>query len=221
MMKMISKGICVAIALMLTNVASGQAVPANGSASNKVHTREELRACLALKDRIAASSDDLQRRNSQHEARRTTVRSLNDGLSAAKPDVDVAMDAYRSADAAVREHAKLIDKWNEEVQEVDASKMKSAERRKAALKKERVELEAKNRELTGIRDEMGRAYDAAVARYNTLVKDAEGQIKTWNEANEALVRESESLADQRVLYAEKCAGNRYNQKDEEAVRQGR
>lgn len=208
--------------LMITLLASSMAfaqVP-KAKTADKVQTREELRACLKLKDTLATSTADWQKRKDAHEATRGEIRALTEKLKADKAEVDTAMEAFKLADAELAEHTKLIDRWNEEVKEVDASKMKSAERRKAALQKERVGLEAKNKELEAARAEKVKTYDAAVASYNAKVAESQATVKAWNDKNEALEKEGDKLTDLRLDYGDKCANRRFREEDEEAIRKG-
>jgi chromosome segregation ATPase len=191
------------------------------AAKDKVQTREELRACLKLKDSIAADTADLSKRQAAHEAERAEVRKLSEPVKAARPDVDASLEAVKAADTPLREHNALIEKWNAEVAEVDASKMKSAERRKAALIKERAALDETFKKLLAERDTRVKAYDAAVARYNTALQAAEGRLKAFNDRNNALEDEADALRNKKLDYDETCARRRFREEDEKAIRSGK
>lgn len=206
------------IGLALHGAAPAQTAP---KGKDKVQTREELRACMKLKDQIAAFAVDLDKRKAAHEAGRAEVRGQTDQIKAFKVEVDQALEAYKAANAELAEQVKLIDRWNEEVKEVDASTMKSAERRKAALKKERVGLDARNTELVKARDEKLKAYEDSVARYNGRVAEGQAKVDAWNAAGSALTEEGNKLTDLRLDYGENCANRRFREEDEEAIRKGR
>lgn len=206
------------LGLALHSAAQAQTAP---KGKDKVQTREELRACMKLKDQVAAKAADLDKRKAAHEAGRAEVRGQTDQIKAFKGEVDLAMEAYKAANAELAAHVKLIDRWNDEVREVDASTMKSAERRKAALKKERVSLDARNTELVQQRDEKVKAYEETVARYNARVAEGQAKVDAWNATGTALSEEGDKLTDLRLDYAENCANRRFKEEDEEAIRKGR
>lgn len=210
-----------AVALAFCVLPAAQAQTAPKKPADKVQTRDELRACMKLKDTIASSTEDWQKRKTAHEATRGDIRGLTDAIKADKAEVDAAMATFKTADAELAEHTKSIDAWNEQVKEVDASKMKSAERKKAQLMRERTELEAKNKTLEDARSEKAKAYDAAVARYNAKVSGSQAQVKAWNDKTEALEKEGDKLTDLRLDYSETCANRRFREEDEEAIRKGR
>lgn len=208
----------VAIALAMLCGPSMATTAAKGK--DRVQTREELRVCLALKDSNASTRTDLNRRQSEHEAKRASLRTSGDGLTELKASVDAAAAAYKLTDEAIKAHSSLISKWNEEMTELSSSTMKSAERRKEALRKDKVELDSRNQALMAERNEKVKAYDKLVAQYNDRVKAAQQVVADWNDRTASLQDEANALRDKELDYAETCANRRFREEDEQAIRKG-
>ena len=184
-------------------------------------TRDELRVCMALPDKIKAKSQELERAKATLDSERKTIGDAQSEMDALRRDVDTQKAEVQKTDTAVREIAAEIEAWNKELEDAEASSMKSAERRKKELKSQQPALVARNKATIASRDESFRLYGVAVEKYNTRGKELDGSIQAWNKRNSELASESDRLSDLREDYAADCSHRKFRETDEIAIKQGK
>jgi len=189
--------------------------------SSKIMTRDELRACTKAKTAIADLAASMATRKTELDAEKAQLAPARAELSRLQPQLDEAAAAFKAVDADVREHNKLIDAWNVDMEEAAASQMKSAERRRAQLKKDRVALDQKATALADARDKLGKKYNDEVARFNAVAQSIEARAKAWNQKNEELAKDGDRHFDMRSEYGLECASRRFREEDEAAIKAGK
>lgn len=189
--------------------------------SSKIMTRDELRACTKAKTAIADLAASMATRKTELDAEKAQLAPARAELSRLQPQLDEAAAAFKAVDADVREHNKLIDAWNVDMEEAAASQMKSAERRRVQLKKDRVALDQKATALADARDKLGKKYNDEVARFNAVAQSIEARAKAWNQKNEELAKDGDRHFDMRSEYGLECASRRFREEDEAAIKAGK
>lgn len=202
---------------------SSAAKPAAAKAetSNRLMTRDELRACMKMQGDIKAKSESLEQRKTALTADKAKIGPANDELKGHREELARYIAAVKAADDAVKAHAERVEVWNVDFKEVEESKMKTAERRKKQLLAEREELDARNKELIAARGAKVKEYDAAVERFNQRAKGVEAIVNDWNQRNEKLADEGDALLEMRANYAADCSNRRFREEDELAIKQGK
>lgn len=222
-MKCIGCKAALAIAAVgLSLMSWSQNAPTNpkttATGSDRLMSREELKACIELQDRIKKNADLLQADKAAMDSEKAGFEKTKADLQALRGEVEKHLAAFKAADRDVANHAKTIEDWNAEVKAAEESTMTSAKRRRQQLLKEQPELVSKNNQLLKLRDEKYARYEKAVADFNTSGKSLEASVVSWNKRNEKLADESEELLDARAEYASTCARRRFLEEDEAAIR---
>lgn len=208
----------------MSGVAWSQAaapVAPKTAVSKSMMTRDELRRCLKLPDTIKTLNSALEQSKSVLDQDRLKIDPAKAELTALRADVEVHKDAVQKTDTVVRELSKEIEQWNVELEELEKSTMKTAERRKKELKGQQAGLIARNKEVVAQRDQSFGAYEAAVAKFNARGKELEATISEWNARNQQLVIEAEKVSDLREDYAADCSNRKFREEDEIAIKQGK
>lgn len=196
-------------------------VAAKVVASKGMMTRDELRACMQLQEKIRDRSAAIDAAKPAMETERQRIEPAKAELAALRAEVEAKKDQVKKADDAVREFSAVIDQWNADVKEAEESPMKSAERRKKELQSQQPGLVARNKELLKSREDKFKEYEVAIAQFNERGKVLEGDILGWNQRNKKLADEADSVSELRDDYGADCSGRRFREEDEAAIKQGK
>lgn len=206
---------------ILAQSSAAKPAPAAKAETNRLMTRDELRACMKAADDIKQRTASLEQRKAALTQEKAKIAPANEELKGYRTELASYVDAVKAADAAVRAHAEKVEVWNNELKDAEESKMKTAERRKKQLLAERAELDATNKALIDARAAKVKEYDAAVERFNARAKGVEAMVNDWNQRNEKLADDGDALLEARTNYAADCANRRFREEDELAIKQGK
>lgn len=193
--------------------------------NDKLQTKEELRACIQLKESNNARITELDK---QAEANRKEKQALlnapqDTGAADAKADVAAKMEIFKAADALVADNTKAFKEW--EVRKEDFEQrskiMANADRAKKKLMDERDALKAKQTGLVADRDQKYKAYEAAVNQANEHIASRGNANAEWNKKNAALVEEQKQLQLSRDKWMAECANRRFIDDDEKEIKAGK
>lgn len=203
--------------------AAKAAKPAAGkkTGADKLQTKEELRACMMLKESNIARTADLEKRNEENRKQKAAImQSPETAAAAAKADVDAKLASVREADNLVKENAKAINDWNERMADFDknSKEMRNADRRRQVLKDERYALKAKDDKLVADRAAKIAEYEASVSAANEQIAARAKVAADWNKSNDALADEEDRLAEARDKWMAECAKRRYLDDDEKEIK---
>lgn len=192
---------------------------------DRVMSKEELRACMALKDSNDRGAVDLERRQEQMSKERSELASAPETASPdPKVDVDPFRKAAEEADAKIREHAKAVRDWNERMTEFETkakNMLHGADRARTALKREQAALTAAEPQLLANQTATIAAYERAVADYNKKVEQRGSRNVDWNKRNTELLAVQERLNESQRKWTAECGNRRFREDDETAIKAGK
>lgn len=210
----------------LAQASATKAVPAKGkpkAGPDKIMSKEELRACMALKDGNNKQAAELELRNEQNRKEKQAIQQSPDSAKADRAGIDANLAAVKQADALVRENGQAIQAWNDKMADFDKNSkdMRNADRRRQVLKQERFELTANDKKLVAERAEKITAYERSVAEYNAKIGDSGKAAEEWNKRNDALADDGERLSAARDKWLAECSNRRFREDDEVAIKAGK
>jgi hypothetical protein len=191
--------------------------------NDKVMTREELRACMALKASNSARVAELNLKNEQSKKEREELANAPDSAQALRAEAEKQLAIVKAADELVRAHSVLVNDWNTRMAEfeVKSKEMRNADRARQKLKSERYELKAKDDVLMADRAAKVVVYEAAVNAANAKINARATNNDAWNKRNEAMIAEEAALEESREKYSDECASRRFKEDDETAIKAGK
>ena len=187
---------------------------------DRIMTRDELRACMTLKDSNERNTVELERRRAAMDKERAELANAPDSGAAIRAAVDEKLKAVQQADAAFGEHAKAIEDWNERMADFEkrAKDMRNADRRRQVLKQEQFALKVNGEKLQAERDAKVAAYEASVKEANEKINQGGERNNDWNKRNDQLTGDEQDLLDARRKWASECADRRFREEDEIAIK---
>ncbi|QNA99079.1 hypothetical protein [Massilia sp. Se16.2.3] len=186
-------------------------------------TKDELRACMSLKDRNDRNRVETERRRAALDKERAELANAPDSGAALHAAVADKLAAAKEVDATYAVHAKAIQDWNARMAEFQAnsSTMRNPERTHEALVKEQLALKATEERLQGERKTKIAAYEAAVKEANDKAAQGGDRNSDWNKRNEQLAAAEQALLDARRKWASECGDRRFREEDETAIKAGK
>ncbi|HEY0488692.1 MAG TPA: hypothetical protein VGD30_04190 [Telluria sp.] len=192
---------------------------------DRVMSKDELRACMALKDSNDRGAAELERSQEKMSKERSELARTPE---AASPDPKVDVDPFRKAaeeaDAKIRAHGIAVRDWNARMTEFEA-KVKDmrhgADRARTALKREQAALTAAEPQLLANQTETIAAYERAVADYNKKVEQRGSRNVDWNKRNADLLAVQERLNESQRKWTAECGNRRFREDDETAIKAGK
>lgn len=190
---------------------------------DRIMTRDELRACMTLKESNERSTAELDRRRTAIDKERAELANAPDSSTAIRAAVDEKLKAVQQADAAFGEHAKAIEDWNERMADFEkrSKDMRNADRRRQVLKQEQFALKANGDKLQAERDAKVAAYEASVKEANEKIAQGADRNSDWNKRNDQLTDDEQDLLDSRRKWASECGDRRFREEDEIAIKAGK
>lgn len=190
---------------------------------DRVMTKDELRACMSLKDRNDRSMAELDGRRTALDKERGALANAPDSSAALQAVVADKLKAAKEVDATYGVHAKAIQDWNARMAEFekDGKNQRNAERVHQALVQEQVALKATEEKLLAERKEKITAYEAAVKEANDKIAQGGTRNSDWNKRNEQLALAEQELLDSRRKWASECGDRRFREDDEKAIKAGK
>lgn len=203
--------------------AAGANKAASVKSSDRLMSREELRACMKLKSEIDTRRADIAKRGEALKEEKLTLSQPSPAFVEARARVEEQLERVKEADNAVRDQAQRVQDWNDRMAEFEANKkeMRNADRRANVLKQERIDLQAEAKRLGEVRAEQVARYESLVAAANALRGGQGSRVEEWNKRNDALAAEEDEIIDLRANYAADCANRRFREDDEAAIKAGK
>jgi hypothetical protein len=194
--------------------------------NDKLQTKEELRACIQLKESNNARITELDKRAEESKKERAALAGApqdNGAVTAAKAELEVKVAEFKAADGAVADNTKALKDWEARMLDFeDRSKiMANADRAKKKLSDERDMLKAKEKTLVADRDAKYKVYEAAVAKVNETIGVKGNANAEWNKKNAELIAEQEKLQASRDKWLAECANRRFIDTDEQEIKAGK
>jgi len=188
-----------------------------------IMSKEELRACMALKASNDKGSLEMERRRAELDKEREQLANAPDSGAAVRAAVEEKMKAVQELDAALDAHGKAVQDWNERMADFEkrSKDMRNADRRRQVLKQEQYALKANEEKLMAERKEKVAAYEAAVKDANDKIAQGGKQNADWNARNEQLTAAEQDLLDARRKWASECGDRRFREEDEIAIKAGK
>ncbi len=193
-----------------------------GSGSGPVMTRDELRACLKQKDELARRTSAFDAQRKVLDAEKASIVTETDALKATRGTIDQTRGSVEAINARQKVLGDKVDDWNERFKSFteDGKTGPLADRTRRNLMREKDELAKEAAELEAARG--GAKLDPEAAkRYNERAAQIEKQVADWNRRQAAAAKESESLVQERDLWASECGNRRFREDDETAIKQGK
>lgn len=217
---------------------SGAAAPAKGAAvksgpvnddakrrgkGDRLLTRDELRACMRLKEGNDARTAEIERRQNELDKEREVLASAPAPGADARALVDERLKAVQQADAAYAAYGKTVEDWNARMAEFEAraKDMRNADRRRTVLKQEQAELKTTEQKLVTERNAAIAAYEASVKEANAKLAQGSGGNAAWNNKSEALAADEKALLASRGKWTAECGQRRFREDDETAIKAGK
>lgn len=217
---------------------SGTAAPAKGAAvksgpvnddakrrgkGDRLLTRDELRACMRLKEGNDAGTAEIARRQDALDKEREALASAPAPGGDARALVDERLKAVQQADAAYAAYGKTVEDWNARMAEFEAraKDMRNADRRRTVLKQEQAELKTTEQKLVTERNAAIAAYEASVKDANAKLAQGSGGNAAWNKKSEALAADEKALLASRGKWTTECGQRRFREDDETAIKAGK
>ena len=183
-------------------------------------TRDELRNCFKLEKTI-------DNRSKASDQTGTKLQSEKDGITATTADLDNLRvelgnqrEALTASDSKVRENAKKLQGWNQELHRIAAApdSVPAATRKK--IESDYADLSTTNKKVMAERDAIYKKYTEGAKKYNQNAASLEKQIKDWTAQNKKFNDDTASLVKMRSDYASACTNRPFLEADRAAVRAG-
>lgn len=193
------------------------------NANDKVMSRDELRACMKLKDSNVARTAEIEQRNEQNRKEKEALLAAPQAAPADRADIDAKLELVKQADALVRENGKAIEAWNARNAEFaeKSKEMRNAARRGQVLREEQFKLKAENEKLVADRAAKVVVYEKAVTDYNAQIGKRSNGNEEWNKKNAQLAADEDLLVAARDKWMAECSDRRFREDDEIAIRAGK
>lgn len=190
---------------------------------DRLLTRDELRACMALKASNDAGTAMIDRRQTELDKEREALASAPAPGADARALVDQKLAAVKQADAAYAAYGKTVEDWNARMAEFEARSkdMRNADRRRAVLKQEQAELKTTETRLMAEREAAIAAYEGSVKEANAKLSQGSGGNAAWNKKSEALAADEKTLLESRRKWTTECGQRRFREDDETAIKAGK
>ncbi len=190
--------------------------------ADKLQTKEELRACMALRDSNNARIAELDKKAEENSRERQALLNApkDTGAADARAQVEADLAVYKAADAKVAENIKLLKDWDVRKEDFDQRSkiMSNADRAKKKLDEERTALMKVQKEVEAEREAKYKVYEAAIAKANAAAGTVGNAAAEWNKKNAALVAEREELQASRDKWLNECGNRRYIDTDETEIK---
>lgn len=195
----------------------------NAAGADKLMSRDELRACMKLKESNIARTTEIEQRNEQNRKEKQELLQAPDNAQAVRANVELRLEAVKQADALVREHGKAVEDWNERMAEFEkkSKDMRNERQRRQTMKDERYELKAKDEKLISDRAEKIAAYERAVTEANEKINQRAKLNEAWNKRNQELADDEDKLVEARDKWMTECSRRRYLEDDEKLIKAGK
>ena len=186
-------------------------------------SRDELRACFSAEESIRARLAEQDGARGPLDQEKQAIATDQEALRAERAPLDDIKKRSEAFAATVKQFTARVQSWTERVEAHNASNSGSPgyDRRMSALNSER-DLIAKER--AGVEAERVRlANEGAtlVAAYNTKVVALDARVQAWNKRNADWNDATVALESERKTWVSGCAGRRYREDDEDAIRRGK
>ncbi|KQQ91637.1 hypothetical protein [Massilia sp. Leaf139] len=190
---------------------------------DRIMTKDELRACMRLKDSNEARTTEIERRQSELDKEREALVNAPAPGAEARAAVDVKLAAVKQADAAYAAYGKKVEDWNARMAEFEAraKEMRNADRRREVLKQEQIALKKDEGQLLAEREAAIAAYEASVKEANAQLSQGDGGKAEWNKKSAALAADEQALSASRSKWASECGSRRFREDDETAIKAGK
>lgn len=188
-----------------------------------IMSKEELRACMALKASNDKGSLEMERRRAELDKEREQLANAPDSGTALRAAVAEKLKAVQDLDAALDAHRKTVEDWNERMADFEkrSKDMRNADRRRQVLKQEQFALRANEEKLMAERQDKVAAYEASVQEANHRISQGGQRNADWNARNEQLGAAEQDLLDARHKWASECGDRRFREEDEIAIKAGK
>jgi hypothetical protein len=204
--------------------APKQSVKKQGK-NDKLQTKEELRACMQLKDANNARIIELDKRAEENRKEKQALLNApkDTGAADAKAEVESTLAVFKAADALVAANTAALKDWEARKDDFEERSkiMANADRAKKKLMEERDALKAKEAGLVADRDQKYKLYEASVNKANESIGSRGNANADWNKKNAALVEEQEKLQASRDKWFAECANRRFIDTDEKEIKAGK
>jgi hypothetical protein len=197
-----------------------------GKPGSKLLTREELRACLALREQVKASGPELERDKAELQREKAALQEAGDALKtereAQERSRQEATSAFRAKGDA---HAQRIDAFNARAAELAELEKQGrgnrAERLRKALESEHADLKKSEEALQVEMNALNKANADSATTLNARIAEHEQNVRAWNERNDAFTARVQGHRSTDDRWLAQCADRRYDELDEIAIRQGK
>lgn len=190
---------------------------------DRIMTKDELRACMRLKESNDSGMTDMERRRTALDKEREELANAPDSSAAIRAVPDQKLAELKQADASYAAHGKAIQDWNDRMAEFEAraKDMRNADRRREVLRQEHLALKATEAKLLAERNDKVAAYEASVKEANDKLAQSPNRNAEWNKRSEALASEEQALLESRRKWATECGDRRFREDDEAAIKAGK
>ena len=227
------------VGLLLATVAVAQApstprpaaAPAGGNTLNiggasarggPVLTRDELRACFKNEESIRTRLATQTAARGPLDTEKQSIAADQQALRAERAPVEDIKKRSEEFAAKVKQFGVRVQDWTARVEAHNAAKPSAVgyekegddlNRERAAIAKERTDYEAERAALAAESAKL-------VTAYNAKAREVDARVQAWNKRNAEWNETSAALEAERQDWVVTCAGRRYREDDEEAIRRG-
>lgn len=193
-----------------------------GSASGKLLTRDELRACMKQRDVLAARRSELDRERAALDAERDQIGKESAGLKEERDLVNQKTEALNALLPRLEAFKLKASDWqarNTAFTEANRTDI-GAERTRSNLEREQAALRKTQQELDAERVALSSSAEEAVTRFNARAAVVDGKSVDWNQRNGKLNTQIQTADDDRQVWVSECGNRRYRETDEDAIKRG-
>jgi chromosome segregation ATPase len=194
------------------------------TASGKLLTRDELRACMKRLDDFNASSKDLAARRSALDAEKDELTRSGEALKIERADVETKLAAVREWEGRMKTYGAEVQAFNTRINQIQENTQLSQRERESRIK----ELEPERERLSKAREPLAAdearlvpPYQAAVAAYNAKAGPRDAKVVDWNERNKTTNEAAQKQESERTAWLLECADRPYREDDEIAIKAGK
>jgi hypothetical protein len=192
---------------------------------DKLQTKEELRACIQLKESNNARINELDKKAEENRKEKQALMNAPKDTSGSdvKADVEAKLAVFKAAEGAFADNNTALKAWDSRMEEFEqrAKIMANADRARKKMFEERDALKAKESGLVADRDAKYKVYVAAVESANATISKLGNANADWNKKNAALVAEQEQLQASRDKWLAECGNRRFIDDDEKEIKAGK
>jgi len=185
-------------------------------------TREELRACMVEKDRLATERDRVDAEQKALEAEKDAIATERSTLLAEEDTVLKANEEIKALNQRTTALDQRVKAWNERAAAFKTAELSADEkaRERAWLTQEQADIQKETTALKADQDRFSTSQGTPVATRNARKVALNQRIEAWNQRLTTSQAAADKYQDDREAWKGDCGDRRYLIVDEKAIKAG-